>query len=481
MKTATQAAQGTGARGISRGAPFSPSVMSGLVAVTDAAVVFVIGAAVYAIYVGWGEERSPMYLSALAVQVFMTVTAFHFAGLYRFDALAQPVDQIKKILLICATVFLVLIALAYAFKISSDFSRVWAFASFALGSGLLCLNRPIWLALLRRWSRAGVLTRNIVIVGGGDQARKLLQQLRSGDEPWNRVLAIFDDRVARIGPSVMGCPVRGTLRDLPGFARAHRVDDVILALPWNADRRLVEIVRELATLPVNLRLGSDLVGFVYPARGYSFIGGAMTMDIARKPLAGWRIAVKQLEDKILASGLLLAALPLMAVIALAIRLESPGPVIFWQRRAGFNEAGFWMAKFRTMRHDPAAPPLPARRDDPRVTRVGRFLRRASLDELPQLFNVLRGTMSLVGPRPHAVEQNQEYARSFGAYIGRHRVKPGITGWAQVHGFRGEADTPEKIKARVEHDIHYIENWSLGLDLRILIMTVFVVLTQKNAY
>ena len=207
------------------------------------------------------------------------------------------------------------------------------------------------------------------------------------------------------------------------------------------------------------------------------------MDIVFKPLSGWKTVVKYLEDKILATFLLILIAPLIVLIALAIKLDSKGPVLFRQPRYGFNNKVFSVIKFRTMcyKRSPEEGAPQARQNDPRVTRVGRFLRRRSLDELPQLFNVLQGTMSLVGPRPHPVPLNKEYEATIGGYFARHRVKPGITGWAQVNGLRGETDIPEKMKARVEYDIYYIENWSLLLDLQVLVMTAFVVLFQKNAY
>ena len=207
------------------------------------------------------------------------------------------------------------------------------------------------------------------------------------------------------------------------------------------------------------------------------------LSVFEKPISDWNYVLKLIEDKLLGSIILLLNLPLLGIIALAIKLDSPGPVLFKQNRYGFNNELFEVFKFRTMFVDrPPEEGVPqATRNDPRVTRVGNFLRRTSLDELPQLFNVIMGTMSLVGPRPHAVEHNEQYDSLIQGYSARHRVKPGITGWAQVNGSRGETDTTEKMLERVRYDVFYIENWSLFLDIRILIMTLFVALSQKNAY
>jgi len=258
-------------------------------------------------------------------------------------------------------------------------------------------------------------------------------------------------------------------------------------MPWNDDRRLVEVIELLKELPVNVYISTDLIGYrlsVRPTQGQ--LTGLPVFEVVTRPLSGWNSLVKQIEDYVLASLIVIALAPLLALIALAIRLDSPGPVFFMQRRLGFNNREFKIYKFRTMHHRerPDAPEVhvpQATRDDSRVTRVGRILRRTSLDELPQLFNVLDGTMSLVGPRPHAVAHNVDYGSRIRGYFARHKVKPGITGWAQVNGLRGETDTVEKMEARVAHDIHYVENWSLALDIKILAMTFFIVLFQRNAY
>ncbi len=466
-----------------RSTPLSPSIVSGLVALADGLAVFGTGLVIYLPYLGWSGETSLIYLSASAIYAFVTIAAFYFADLYKFESVTHPAHQIKKILVICVIVFLVLVALAFALKISAQFSRVWAFSSFLSATFLICLERTYGFFILHKRVQAGRLTRNIVIVGGGKQAKKLLEHLGRVHEPWNLIIGIFDDRLNRIGPTVMGRPVLGTVDDLLGFAREHRVDDVIVALPWSAEQRVRGIINRLKELPVDVRLGSDLVGFMYPRRSFSLLGGVTMLDIAYKPLAGWNIVAKEFEDRILGTFLLILFTPLMLLIALAIKLDTPGPVLFRQLRYGFNNKVFSVFKFRTMYHDrsPETGAPQARRNDPRVTGVGRFLRRISLDELPQLFNVLQGTMSLVGPRPHPVPLNQEYASLIDGYFARHRVKPGITGWAQVNGLRGETDIPEKMKARVEHDAFYIEHWSLLLDLQILAMTAYIGFIHKNAH
>ena len=234
----------------------------------------------------------------------------------------------------------------------------------------------------------------------------------------------------------------------------------------------------------NVFLSSDLAGYDLAFRP---VAGSLRetpiFEVIRRPIAGWGYLAKALEDYVLAALAVLILSPLMLLIAALIKLDSPGPVLFRQKRLGFNNEVFEILKFRSMHHRPVEEAVvrQARRGDPRVTRIGRFLRASSLDELPQLFNVLNGTMSLVGPRPHALSHNEEYGRQIRGYFARHRVKPGITGWAQVNGFRGETETIEKMTARIEMDVYYCDNWSLLLDMRIMIKTFFVFLFQRGAY
>jgi putative colanic acid biosynthesis UDP-glucose lipid carrier transferase len=243
---------------------------------------------------------------------------------------------------------------------------------------------------------------------------------------------------------------------------------------------LVAALRDLGTVPVDVKLCLDLPGFTW--HGAKSLG-VPEIRIHERPLAGWRMIMKRALDLSVSLALIFILLPLLLFIAVVVKLDSPGPVLFRQRRFGFNKEPITVYKFRTMHRDACADARvsQARRHDPRVTRIGRLLRRTSLDELPQLLNVLGGSMSLVGPRPHAVAHDEQYAPVIDGYLRRHRVKPGITGWAQVNGFRGETDTVEKMEMRVAHDLHYIDHCSLLFDLRILAKTVAVIFNHRNAY
>jgi Undecaprenyl-phosphate glucose phosphotransferase len=246
----------------------------------------------------------------------------------------------------------------------------------------------------------------------------------------------------------------------------------------------VALLEQLRELPVNVYLASDLIGLRLDLRQPpSHFGSLPVFEVLGRPISGWGIAAKRAEDLVIGVLATVLLLPLMVAIALLIRLDSPGPVFFRQKRLGFNNQPFEIFKFRTMTPDAGhfKKTVQATRDDPRVTRMGRFLRRSSLDELPQLFNVLSGEMSLVGPRPHAVDHNEEYAHKIRWYFARHRVKPGMTGWAQVNGLRGETETTEKMEARVKYDIFYTENWSVVFDFHILVKTAWILVAARNAY
>jgi polysaccharide biosynthesis protein PslA len=300
------------------------------------------------------------------------------------------------------------------------------------------------------------------------------------------IIGVFDDRLTRVPQSVGGYDVLGTTSDLLTFARQVPIDEIIVALPLMAEQRLKEIFDTLKMLPVDLRLSAEALTGAFPVLGVSHLADVPVLEIVERPLKHWSAVSKWVEDKLLAGLLFVLLAPAMGVIALLIRLDSPGPVFFVQERFGFNNRTVRIMKFRTMYVDQGDPSGAQRtlRNDPRVTRVGRILRAFSLDELPQLLNVLRGEMSLVGPRAHAVSMkagDRLYYHAVKDYLHRHRVKPGITGWAQIHGLRGEIDTLDKARTRVAYDLEYIDRWSLWLDLKILLMSFRILLSRENAY
>lgn len=461
----------------------SSRVIPQLIAILDTIVILSSGLISYLVIVGYLDDPS-YYAAAVAFVWIATIVLLNFAGLYDFEPIMRPLAFSNKIVIAFITTFMFLLAAAFSLKISTDYSRVWI-GSFALGaSAALLLFRVFASLILGRLADRRVFSRNVVIVGGGEQARKLLAYIDQSKPRFISVLGLFIGCPEDKAHDLARYPTLGGIYDLPSYIRKRDVDDVIISLPWSEDEQITEIVTALRELPVNVYLGADLIGFRFPLRPPPDHFGEMALvEVMGRPLAGWGGVQKAVLDYGLGIILTCLMLPLMILIVFAIRLETRGPALFRQQRYGFVNRIFDIYKFRTMKHvaTPETKVIQATRGDPRVTRLGRLLRRLSLDELPQLFNVLNGTMSLVGPRPHAVEHNEEYARTIRGYFARHRVKPGLTGWAQVNGFRGETKSLDEMEARVRHDIYYVENWSLLFDLKILAMTFVICLTGRNAY
>ena len=336
----------------------------------------------------------------------------------------------------------------------------------------------------------GLTERRAVLIGGGERAERVMAAL--AETPGNdiRVCGIFDDRDdVRSPPLVLGVPKLGGVDTLLAFARAAEIDMVIVTLPLSADTRIRQLLKAVEVLPVDVRLSDFSADPAFPRRGglrgQAEQGGLI--DIMSRPIRGGALVMKRAIDVVLAATALMVLAPLLGLTALAIRLDSPGPILFRQPRHGYNHRPIEVLKFRSMHAtacDPAARQV-VTRGDARVTRVGRVIRRWSIDELPQLVNVLRGELSLVGPRPHALAAVSSRQEAFEAivegYAARHKVRPGITGWAQVHGWRGEIDDPEALRRRVEHDLRYIENWSIWLDLYVLVLTPLRLLDRRHAY
>jgi len=460
----------------------SPSVILGLLRIAD--IVTIVAAALLAYYLRHGTFLLPTdYINATIAGVLVSLQLFHLGRLYDFKLLDQFFAEATKLVTLWSGVGLTLIAIGFFIKVSDDFSRIWVGLWLALSFFGFILLRVYLKLQLASWRRRGFLTRNLLVVGAGDHARRFIEHVQAMSRHSVNLVGIFDERRSRIPREIEGVPVLGTVDDLLLYVREHSVDLIVLAMPWTAERRLIELMNLLRTVPVDVQLCPDQVGFRLFDRSVTHLAGLPMLNLFERPLTGWNYFAKRTEDFVLAAVCLAFLAPLLAVVALAVKLDSPGPILFRQQRFGFNNNLFTVFKFRTMYHQPGPEVgVPqARRADPRVTRIGALLRRTSMDELPQLWNVLRGEMSIVGPRPHAVAHNEEYAELISQYLGRHRVKPGITGWAQVNGLRGETDTPEKMERRVQFDLYYIDNWSLLLDLKIILKTLFVGFVHENAY
>ena len=357
----------------------------------------------------------------------------------------------------------------------------------ATGTLFLLIERQLISFGIRHWARNGIMERRAVVVGGGEPAKQLVRALEQQPDNDIRICGIFDDRGSVRSPDVIaGYPKLGTFAELVEFARLARVDMLIIALPATAEARILQLLRKLWVLPVDIRLAAHANQLRFRPRSYSHVGVVPMFDIFDKPIRDWDSVAKRTFDIVFALLSLAVTWPVMVGATIAVKATSRGPVLFVQKRHGFNNEVINVLKFRSMYTEGADPTAKraVTRNDPRVTPVGRFLRKSSIDELPQLFNVLRGDLSLVGPRPHSVYAQtgeRRYVDVVESYFARHRVKPGVTGWAQINGLRGELDSDEKIRMRTSYDLHYIENWSLLLDMKILLLTPIRLLKAENAY
>jgi len=324
--------------------------------------------------------------------------------------------------------------------------------------------------------------RTAIIVGAGPLGVKVARALNGGEESGVDFVGYFDDRTDdRVHEDAV---VRrlGGLTDVADYVRAHSIREVYITLPLGSQPRIVELLERVQGTTASLFFVPDVFGISIIQGRLQDMNGVPVVGICETPFTGTNELVKRISDVVLATFILLLISPVMIAIAIGVKLSSPGPAIFRQRRNGLDGEEIIVYKFRSMTtQDNGSVVSQATRHDPRITRFGAFLRRTSLDELPQFINVLQGHMSIVGPRPHAVAHNEQYRQIIKAYMVRHKVKPGITGWAQVNGHRGETDTLDKMKSRVEYDLEYLRNWSLGLDLQIIVRTIRLVFFDRNAY
>ena len=401
-------------------------------------------------------------------------------GYYEFDQLLSPSGALRAIASRWVLVVLGLIAFGFALKVSENFSRVWLFSWMVVTTLVIVSMRALAAGFLRRMSRAGgAFARRIAVVGATSLGAKFAAQAGSPNEGVS-IEGVYDAGFAPCGDEHYA-GVKGDLNDLIVAARNGEIDDIVIAVPRAPEKQMQRLIRQLSNLPVSISICPNIHWLNHTGGAVAPLGGVKVLSLYRRPLEGWGGVLKTIEDYVLASALIVVLSPIMLLITAAIKFQGKGPVLFAQKRHGFNNAVFRIYKFRTMTvAEDGDDVKQVQRDDPRITPLGCFLRRYSLDELPQLFNVIRGEMSLVGPRPHALAHNHQYAHLVQNYSGRHKVKPGITGWAQVNGFRGETSENVLMKERVKYDLSYVDNWSLWFDFKILFLTVKAVVFPKNA-
>ncbi|BDA84083.1 undecaprenyl-phosphate glucose phosphotransferase [Aureimonas sp. SA4125] len=466
----------------------SPKLLSGIWRLVEFGLLLGAAQSVYFAYVGSENGVFSQYLLISLLGAALGVLGIQLGHGYEIATMRSRLKQLARVSLAWSAAIAAVAVILFFMKAQTDYSRVWMGAWFL--TGLLALGAArLFLGMnIRRWARNGVMERRAVIVGGGEAAESLIRGLERQDDNDIRICGIFDDRNDRRSPPIVaGYPKLGNVHELVEFARLARIDMLIVTLPLSAEKRVLALLKELWVLPLDIRLSAHAAHLRFRPRSYSYIGQIPLIDVFDRPLADWDRIAKRIFDLVIASLALVLLSPVFLATAIAIKLDSKGPVFFKQKRHGFNNRVVEVFKFRSMYHemsDPTARRI-VTRGDPRVTRVGRFIRKSSIDELPQLWNVILGSLSLVGPRPHAVNavssQNEAFVEIVDGYFGRHKVKPGITGWAQIHGFRGEIDQQDKLKKRIEHDLYYIENWSILLDIAILALTPISLFKTEHAY
>jgi putative colanic acid biosynthesis UDP-glucose lipid carrier transferase len=426
-------------------------------------------------------EVSLIYQRHIAMAVLLALPVLSLSRIYRSWRGQGLVAELPAMAGAFGLIFGLTVLYAVAFKLPINLSRLW----WLMWMGGTILGGSAARIVARRAAayvrELGIDVRTAVIVGSAADAERIVETLKHQRSAGIRVQGWFD--VVGRGGGKPDAQWLGNINRLTDYVEDQHVNQVWIALPMSAEGDIARILDLLAHSTADIKFVPDLLGLQLLNHSVEQVAGLPVINLRASPLDGDARLLKALEDRVLAALILLLIAPLLAIIAIGVKLSSRGPVLFRQRRHGLDGKEIEVWKFRSMRvHEEAHGTITqATKRDPRVTRLGRFLRRTSLDELPQFFNVLQGTMSIVGPRPHALAHNHQYKDQVQLYMQRHRVKPGITGWAQVNGLRGETDTLDKMARRVEYDLYYMQNWSVGLDLRIVLMTVIKGFVGHAAY
>jgi putative colanic acid biosysnthesis UDP-glucose lipid carrier transferase len=426
----------------------------------------------------------PYYLIAGLVAVIAFTLAGEMTHLYASWRIYGFRQEIAELFGVFVFVGIVMVTLAFLTKTSEHYSRV-AIASWWTGSFcLLALGRFVIRRLLRAQRSRGHNLRTLAIAGAGDVGRRVAERVLGADWLGLKLIGFYDDDDRTGSRPLPGKPysIQGRLAAVVDLAKRGGVDYVYIALPVTSQHKAVDLIRQLSDTTASVFYVPDFFTFEMMQARWTEVGGLPVVSVFDTPFHGVDGWLKRIEDLALLLLLLIPSLPVMLLVAAGVKLTSPGPVLFKQRRYGLSGKVVEVWKFRTMKVMDDGERVPqARKFDPRITPFGALLRRTSLDELPQLINVLQGHMSIVGPRPHAVAHNEQYRKLINGYMLRHKVKPGITGWAQVNGWRGETDTVEKMQRRIDCDLYYIRNWSIWLDLKIVLLTALRGFTQPTAY
>ena len=439
------------------------------------ALLVVLVSFLLAYWLRWGSTPlPPHYLVALLLSLVLAAVVLPSTGAFRQEFEWAVMRRLRRLVAGWAIVLLLLVSIAAMLKTTDYYSRIWfGLWTIISSAGLIAVVLITHAAAIRHRNTSRPLN-GAVLVGSGKAAARVEDQIRNDPSSDMELLACFGQAWSE--KPVL--PVSG----LAEYVAEHKVQSVWIAAPWEDKHLLDESLGALRESVVDIQVVPDLEQYRLLNQQITEWGGLPVISLAGTPMTGAERRLKVAFDWIAALLITLLISPLLLLITLLVRLSSPGPALFRQTRHGVGGESIQILKFRTMNQQDTGDSafVQATENDERVTKIGGFLRKTSLDELPQLFNVLKGEMSLVGPRPHPLELNQEFKSRIPKYMLRHKVKPGITGWAQVHGYRGRTETPEKMALRIEHDLWYIQNWSLWLDLKILLMTPLVMI-HRNAY
>lgn len=441
---------------------------------------FIIWASLILLAWAHGETFTGYYLILIVVTFFISTYVYEQTAIYRNWRRGRLLAYIRDTLIGWMIVVFILLLIGYAANFYSFYSERVITLWFIVAP-LALISSHLIMRMIIAGMKTDKKTRSAVIIGANDTSKKLIEHINEFPFLFINIRGFFDERSdARIDDGFG--PRLGDLRNVVHYVLQHNIDFVFISLPMSSQPRIKKLMDELPDTTTSVYFLPDIYIFDLMQAHVDKVGDVPVVSMVESPFTGLDGAVKNIFDFIFALLILMVLSPFMLCIASAVKISSPGPVIFKQRRYGLNGEEIIVYKFRSMTvSEDGADVKQAEKNDQRVTKIGAFLRRTSLDELPQFINVLQGRMSIVGPRPHAVAHNEFYRKLIRGYMLRHKAKPGITGWAQVNGYRGETEVLEKMQARVEHDLHYLQNWSVLFDLYIIVRTVWVVLRRDNAY
>ena len=452
------------------------SILLGVMRFLDCIILLAACSVAYLIVFGM-QPLPAHYKVAILFSVLLLIVVFNSYSLYRTWRGVDYTQEFTAVIIAWTTLFAVLAFLSVITKTSVDFSRAWLIMWYVFGGTALLFTRYSLRRSLQYMRTRGYNLRHIVIIASGTVGKHVFSSLRDSPEAGFNIKAYFSDDA--VDSQILVGTQHGPLSEALNFIENNDIDQIWLAMPLRDADKIHQIMRDLKNVTIDIRLVPDIFGFRLINHSISTIAGMPVVNVSVTPMDGINRWIKAAEDKIISSVILVLISPLFLLIALAIKFTSHGPVFYKQQRLSWNGLEFTMYKFRTMplHAELATGAVWATEGESRATRVGGFLRRTSLDELPQFWNVLRGQMSIVGPRPERPEFVDKYKEEIPSYMQKHMVKAGITGWAQVNGWRGNTD----LEKRIEHDLYYIDNWSLWLDLRIIFLTIFKGFVHKNAY